>query len=267
MPLYLPIKNERVFDLTASKFMRFTRPMSGTSVRESVEVDLTALSREDRIATLRARMDRVGATPDFTPEPALTLALPGPLGMALAGGGLAKQAVTQLSDTPALAVELLAHTTAHGGYAAVVGWPELLLAGVADAGGELSRLIAVPEPGLESLNTAAVLCEGMDLVLYRHEVPLEITPARARPLLAKLRNGRAALLLVNARVTVAVASIDAHVTNYHGIGRGAGRIRGLELDVRVTQKGRPPARIRVPIGEERADEVQTSHRSSHLRAV
>ncbi|AKK02387.1 hypothetical protein CEPID_02530 [Corynebacterium epidermidicanis] len=185
-------------------------------------------------------MSRIGAGVDPEPVPEETLAVPSAISDLLIGGGLPKRAVTQLGDSSILAVELMAQVTKNGGYVAVIGWPELLLAAVVEAGGKLAHVISVPDPGVEPLNTVAVLCEGMDMVLYRSAEVVELSPARARPLLAKLRSGRAALVLVNAAVASPAVRIEAHVCAFHGIGPGTGRIRGLDLAVNVWQKsGRP----------------------------
>ena len=81
----------------------------------------------------------------------------------LPGGGLPRRAVTHVSDTPALVVEMVDSITAAGGFAGVVGWPDLSYAAVA----ALERVIAVPDPGIDPLSVAGVLVEGLDLVVLR----------------------------------------------------------------------------------------------------
>lgn len=204
---------------------------------------------------LRAQMDQVGAMPDQHPEPEETLSVPQPLAMALSQSGLPKRSVTQLSDTPALAIELIAHATSTGAYVAIVGWPELVLAGVAESGGQLARVITIPDAGLDPYHVVAVLCEGMDLVVYRSAQTVALSPVRARPMLAKLRKGNAALVLVNATVASPAVTIDARVSGYRGIGHGTGRIRGIDIDVSLIQKGRGPAHLTLPIGAAPAAEA------------
>lgn len=217
--------------------------MTGTSVRK-VAGGLAGLDRAERIATLRARMAAVGAvpTPDVVSEPGL----PAPAGLPLS---FARRTVTQCSDTPALVLEIIRTVVGDGGFVAIVGWPDLLLA---DLGEGMANVVAIPDPGPEPLNTVAVLTEGMDLVVYRSEASLQLSPVRARPLLGKLRKGRAALLLVNLQVPSPQASLQAQVVNFHGIGAGTGRIRSLDIQVQVQRKtGHQSALVRVGVDRPR----------------
>lgn len=217
--------------------------------------DLSGLSRAEQVELLRARMSAVTGSPaPATGEPDV-LDVPADLARTLPAGGLARRAVTQVSDCPALIVALIAHVSAAGGHVGVVGWPELSLAGVANHG-HLERIIGVPDPGPDPLGVVGVLVEGLDLVVARWAAPLELSPVRARPLLGKLRGGRASLLLVGATVSSPHARIEAEVTTFRGIGTGTGRIRGVDIAVRVEAKGRPPASTTVTVG-----------RRARLRAV
>lgn len=220
--------------------------MNGTGVRKGVgAADLTGLSQAERISVLRARMNTLEApTPAAGPA---VIAVPAPLAPLLLGGGLARRSVTQISDCPALIVELIAHCTAGGGQVAVVGWPELSFAGVVDSGGELARIITVPDPGPEPLEITAVLVEGVDLVVHHGQG--ELSPTRERPLLAKLRGGSAALLLVGARVVSPAAAINARVSTYHGAGTGTGRINGVDIAVTVRSLGGPATSTTFTLGQ------------------
>ncbi|QYH20474.1 hypothetical protein JKI95_04565 [Corynebacterium aquatimens] len=201
-------------------------------------------------------------------EDAGTLAIGGPLSLILPNGGLPRQAVTHVSDTPALVVELIAQTVEAGGRVGVVGWPELSYAAI-DAEG-LERVIAVPEPGIEDLAVAGVLAEGLDLVVLRARVPLELTPVRARPLLARLRKGNAALACVNVAVPSPALAVSGTITAFHGIGRGTGRITGIDMRVRAERKGMRPASATVTLGhgvEQTGVEEGNVEKHPKLRAV
>lgn len=226
--------------------------MDGTGVRKAWRVgDLSGLDKAERVELLRSRMAALGGGHDTVPQPAAidseVLKTPPELAEVLPGGGLARRAVTEVSDCPALIVELISQATARGGHVGVVGWPELSLAGVVESG-RLEKVIIVPEPGNDPLGVIGGLVEGLDLVVARWAIPTELSPVRARPMLGKLRGGVAALVLVGARVSAPSARIQAEVTTFRGIGEGTGRIRGVDIAVRVEAKGWPPVSTTVTVG-------------------
>lgn len=249
----------------------FTRPVTRTGVRISGQgpQDLRGLSRAERIAVLRTRMAAVGAEPidisaarpfEVAPPPAVPSpssaprgglsaprggALPGPHIAVPAGlepvmpQGLARQALHTFSGSPTVVTELLQHQVQRGSVA-VIGWPELVLLGAAEAAASAqelaARMIVVPDPGEEPLRVLGMVCEGVDLVLYHHPAPRDLSPAAARPLLAKIRRGQAAVVVANLGVPTAASHITAQVKAYRGLGRGAGRINAIDVDVCVRSK-------------------------------
>ena len=224
----------------------------------------TKLDRAGQIAQLRAQMAALGGGVERpVVDDTGTLAIAGPLSHVLPNSGIPRKAVTHCSDTPALIVELIDQVTAAGGCTGVVGWPELSFAAIPAEG--LERVIAVPQPGIEDIAVAGVLAEGLDLVVLRTKTALELTPVRARPLLARLRKGSAALLAVNIAVPSPALSITARIDHFHGIGEGLGRINGIELRVRAEQKGHRPASATVTLGQQ--PQQQPQQKRPHLRAV
>ena len=187
-----------------------------------------------------------GEVPEQVADDSETLMVEGGLSTVLPNGGLPRRAVTHFSDTPALVVELIAKVAGAGGRVGVVGWPELSYAGINREA--LERVIAVPDPGIEDLAVAGVLAEGLDLVVLRTRSPLTLTPVRARPLLARIRKGDAALVCVNVAVPSPALTVTGIVAEFRGIGRGTGRITGIELDVRAQAKGYRAASARVVLG-------------------
>lgn len=212
--------------------------MKGTSVLK----DLAGLSRLERIDELRSRMRAVTGTEQSVrgeevladEENSLDVGLPLPL---------PRQAITEVSDCPALIIELISQVTAAGGHVGVVGWPDLSFAGIE----HLNQIIAVPDAGPDPLGITSVLVEGLDLVIHRNPAPLNLSPVRARPLTGRLRKGVAALVLVGLSAPSPALRIDATVTAYRGIGRGTGRITGLDIDVtQAAKSGR--ARTTLTVG-------------------
>ena len=70
--------------------------------------------------------------------------------------------VTAVSGSATLRVGLLAAATAAGARCAVVGWPELGVAAVAEQGGRLDCLALVPDPGPDPAAVVSVLLDGLD---------------------------------------------------------------------------------------------------------
>ena len=237
MPLRLPFEHI----LACVRVRVHTIRVSQTSVR--LEKAVAGLSRSDRVAMLRTRMRAM----ECGPEEELVDTLPG-LARLLPAGGLARRQVVHCASCPALVVELICHLTARGGYVGVVGWPDLLLAQVAEEGA-IERVVTVPDPGLESWMVTGVLAEGLDLVVH-HGPPGEVSPTKARPVLAKVRGGRAAVLTIGTRLPGTAVGIGARVSAYRGVGKGSGRIRGVDMDVEVTSK-QATSRGVLTVGERR----------------
>ncbi|MBZ8176791.1 hypothetical protein GSS88_03115 [Corynebacterium sp. 3HC-13] len=208
-------------------------------VRTSV-LSLEGLSRTDKIATLRAQLVGMGRGEESPlPSSADTVALMPVLARYLPGGGLARHRVTQMSESTMLAAIVIAHISSHGGHVAVVGWPELSYAAIAEAGGDLSYLLAVPNPGAEALTIATVLAEGVDLVVCR--IPSDtaqppLTHSQARSILGKIWLAPAAFLMVGRHLPGTAVEIEAHIWDFHGIGRGINRINQIDLLLCIKRK-------------------------------
>ncbi len=240
----------------------------------AVSVGSVGITRAEQIAELRSKMAQIGGavsggggdSAGFSGEIVAgedVLGLGEQFRFLLPGGGLPRCAVTHMSDTPALVAEMLLHVVQAGGYAGVVGWPELSYAGIDKR--HLNRIIAVPDPGVDPLGITAVLTEGLDLVVYRSPVELTLSPVRCRPLLGKLRKGRAALMMVGATVPSPALTVTGDVEAFHGIGRGTGRITGVDIRVRAQSKSAHPASATVTVG--RAAETTASVGAPALKVV
>lgn len=160
------------------------------------------------------------------------LPVPSALAGLLPGGGLPKGAVVAYSGAGSLLTGLLAEMTASGGYAAAIGLPRLGLLAAAEMGADLGRLAVVADPGPDPVEIAAVLLDGLDLVvldLAGRSVP----PGRTRVLAARARNKGATLVVTGGVWSGPLLRIDTRVSGYSGLGRGRGRLCSLQLDVRV----------------------------------
>ena len=222
--------------------------MTGTDVRD----------REDVVAELRGRIARIGgavptaaaSAPAVVPasDPSGTVTVPGWLGQHLAGSGLPRGAVTVAQDCPAALVDLLATLTAAGGCAAVVGHPRLALAAVAAAGGDLDRLVVVPDPAPHATAVLGTLVDGLDLVLYRP--PQAVAPTAARPVEARLRRGDCALLVCGDQRSWPTARLhlEWRTGEVTGLGRGSGRVREVTVSGKLWGQGQPPQAFTAAVG-------------------
>ena len=70
-----------------------------------------------------------------------------------------------LSGARSLPLSMVAAVTAEGGHAAIVGQPDVGLLAAVEMGADLSRIAVIPDPGADPVEVAAVLMDGMDLVV------------------------------------------------------------------------------------------------------
>ena len=178
----------------------------------------------------------------------------------LPGGGVARGQATQISDCPAVLVDVLAHLTAQGMCVAVVDYPRLAIAAVAAAGGDVERLVLVPDSTPHTAAVLGTLVEGMDVVLFAAGGQLgkqggrssggSVTPTFARPVEARLRKSECALLVCGKAWPQARMHVELQVCGVLGLSRGSGRIRAVEVAGRVWGKAQPPSAVRATIGAE-----------------
>ena len=179
----------------------------------------------------------------------------------LPGGGVARGQATQISDCPAVLVDVLAHLTAQGMCVAVVDYPRLAIAAVAAAGGDVERLVLVPDSTPHTAAVLGTLVEGMDVVLFAAggqpgkqggggAVSSTVAPTFARPVEARLRKSECALLVCGKAWPQARMHVELQVCGVLGLSRGSGRIRAVEVAGRVWGKAQPPSAVRATIGAE-----------------
>lgn len=192
----------------------------------------------------RARPDvGDGRSAPATPAPRasaagdLLVSLPG-LAEVLPAGGVTRGSVTAVTGSRTLLLGLLAQTTAQGGYAAMVGQHGPGLLAAVEMGADLSRIALVPEPGPDRVGVAAVLLDGMDLVVLDLG-GASVPPSRSRAVVARARSRGAALVVTGGEWEGAEVRIDARVSGYEGLGAGCGRVHGMRMDVRARGRAFP----------------------------
>ena len=152
---------------------------------------------------------------------------------------LPRGTVAVLSGARSLSLSMVAAVTAAGGHAAIVGQPDVGLLAAVEMGEDLSRLAVIPEPGADPVEVAAVLMDGMDLVvlgLAGRSVPA----TRARAVVARARQKGCTLLVTGGDWHGASARLEARVSGYEVTGgsggrptSGCGRISRVRLDMRA----------------------------------
>ena len=187
------------------------------------------------------------------------LAVPGPLGRILPGGGLQRGSVVRVegaagSGATSLLLALLAAATAAGEWAAVVDGDGVLggLA-AAEAGVALDRLAvvrAVPA-GLYG-RVVATLLDGVAVV--GATIPRGFRPADARRLEARARERAAVLVAAGSWPGEAALRLRAEHSSWSGLGRGEGLLGQRVLRVAVSGRG--------AAGRERVADVLTGVRSA-----
>ncbi|MGY4710335.1 hypothetical protein ACXDF8_12390 [Mycolicibacterium sp. CBM1] len=207
------------------------------------------LNRAEQLQQLRRQMaavgGKVGAAPP-APDPAEAVLpaseslLPVPESLAeLLPGGLPRGAVAVVSGARSLPVSMAAAVTAGGGHVAVVGLPDFGLLAAAEMGADLSRFAVIPDPGTDPVEVAAVLMDGMDLVVLGL-AGRTVTATRARAVVARARQKGCTLLIARGEWQGATMRLDARVRGYEiTAGRGGvpvagcGRISRVRLSVRA----------------------------------
>ncbi|MCT6735312.1 hypothetical protein [Rhodococcus qingshengii] len=222
---------------------------------------LTNLPAHERIEQLRRRIASIPARTDGAAAPAIPVAqpdarfdaretlpagstltvLPAPDALAalLPKQGLARGTVTSVNGASSILLSLIAAVTSSGKHATVIGLPKLGLLAATEMGADLNRCALVPAPGDAAIDVAAILLDGMDLVvlgLAGQAVP----PTRARAVIARARSKNSCLVVTEGRWDNADVRIDSQVTGYTGLGQGRGRITGLTVDVEVSGRGFRP---------------------------
>ena len=218
----------------------------------AIALEQRQLDRSEQLEQLRRQMAAVsgkvgagwrGVTPADAGLPGSESVLPVPQSLAgLLPAGLPRGTVAVLSGARSLPVGMAAAVTAAGGHAAVVGLPDFGLLAAAEMGADLSRLAMIPDPGADPVEVAAVLMDGLDLVvlgLAGRSVPA----TRARAVVARARQRGCTLLVTGGQWQGASMRMDARVCGYEitsgpggSIGvpvAGHGRISAVRVSIRT----------------------------------
>jgi hypothetical protein len=200
-------------------------------VTAAISLDQRRYNRAEQVEHLRRKIAAVsgkvgggrrGAAPSTDLLPDSETLLPVPESLAeLLPTPLPRGTVAVLSGARSLPLSMVAAVTAEGGHAAIVGQPDVGLLAAAEMGADLSRIAVIPEPGTDPVEVAAVLMDGMDLVvlgLGGRSVPA----ARARAVVARARQKGCTLLVTGGDWQGASTRLEASVCGYEVTGAGRG---------------------------------------------
>ena len=182
---------------------------------------------------------------DLLPESETTLPVPQLLAELLPDA-LPRGTVAVLSGARSLPLSMVAAVTAAGGNAAIVGQPDIGLLAAVEMGADLSRLAVIPDPGADPVEVAAVLMDGMDLVVLAlggRSVP----QTRARAVVARAHHKGCTLLITDGDWQGASIRLEARVCGYETTAStpGFGRISKVRLRISgVRARGRAIGRVR-----------------------
>ena len=242
---------------------------AGVAVTDAV-TDTAAGGRADELAGLRRRMAAMSGRPDqrvveVRDRSVGVLPVPESLSDILPHNGIPRGSVARLDGARSVLIAMIASVTRAGGQVGIVGLPRLSLLPAAEMGADLSRIATIPDPGPDPVEVAAVLLDGMDLVILdlgsggegarpRNEM---VAPSRARVVMGRVRKQSSVLLVTGGAWPGAQLAIEARVLTYQHSpvlpGRSApasraagldsarsgyGRIGGMRLQVTVSGRGR-----------------------------
>ena len=130
---------------------------------------------------------------------------------------------------------MVAAATAAGDHVAVVGQPDIGLLAAVEMGADLTRLALVPDAGTDPVEVAAVLLDGMNLVVLRL-CGRSVSASRARAVTARARSKGCTLLVTDGDWQGASIRLTARVSGYEMAGPsvpGCGRISRVRLAVQA----------------------------------
>lgn len=229
--------------------MEVSDGVKGTAVTTPKSLNRCPVTRAEQVEQLRKQMasvsSKVGGSrravapvPELSNTPDSLLPVPDSLSEVLPDS-LPRGTVAVVSGARSLQLNMVAAVTAAGGHVAIIGQPDVGLLAAAEMGADLSRIAVIPEPGADPVEVAAVLMDGMDLVvlgLGGRTVPA----TRARAVVARARQRGCTLLVTDGDWQGASARLTAHVSGYEIAGGrdgvptpGCGRISRVRLAMRA----------------------------------
>lgn len=194
------------------------------------------LRRENRAEQLKQLRKKIAALSGEDTAPSDDAVPAGP-------AFLPRGTVAVLSGARSLTLRMVAMVTAGGGNAVIIGQPDIGLLAAVEMGADLSRIAVIPDPGNDPVEVAAVLIDGMDLVVLGLG-GRRVTRTRARAVVARARQKGCTVLVTDGDWEGASTRLEARVCGYEftpsfdggtsfggGTPPGVGRISGVRLQI------------------------------------
>lgn len=165
-------------------------------------------------------------------------------------GGLVRGTVVSVAGAGSLLLGLVAAVTDAGGHVAVIGLPRFGVLAAVEMGAQLDKLALIPDPGPDPVEVAAILLDGVDLVVLGLGGE-SVAPTRARAVVARARSKGSTLLVTDGRWDGAELRLEASVRGYDGLGSGRelgrGRLRSIQLSVCARGKAMHDRTVRLDL--------------------
>ena len=195
-------------------------------------------------------------SPLFQPQPQSlrsdatdTLRLTNELAGLLPGGSLRPGTSVEVGagiGHTSLLLRLIAEPTMRGAWATVIGLPDINAHAAAECGVALDRLALIPDPGSSWLEVTAALLDAVDLVVLNP--PRECRPSDARRLIARARQRRSVLILIDGNTHRGPRNrpprrlwpeppdvvFTPTRSEWHGLGQGHGCLTDATITVHTT---------------------------------
>lgn len=162
------------------------------------------------------------------------LPVAGSLAGLLPRGALSRGSTVVVAGSTSLTLGLLSEASRAGSWVALVGLPAVGVLAAHQLGLVLDRVVLVPSPGPDGPTVVAALLDGVDVVVVGPQVAL--TDSDRRRLSARARE-RSAVLLPTTAWPGAQVVLTAQGSQWHGLGRGHGRLRSRRLTVQRGGRG------------------------------
>ena len=150
-----------------------------------------------------------------------------------------------------------------GVWCGIVGFPQLGVEAVRDAGVDLSRLVWIPSPGTAHFTTLTSLVEVLGVVLTD---ALTVSASQTERIATRLRENRSTLIAVH-RWAGSESQVTVEASQWFGLEQGFGILQARELRVvSRTRVGFQRCTLRFNrCGVQRVDPARPAQQ--HLRAV